>query len=56
MNELLNAYLPLAVFIGVSLAIGAGLMLAPFLIAVKNPDPRRSRPTSAASTPSTMRA
>ena len=41
MNELMNAYLPLAVFIGVALAIGSALMLAPFLVAVRNPDPEK---------------
>ena len=41
MSELLSAYLPLAVFIGVALAIGAALMVAPFLVAVRNPDPEK---------------
>ena len=41
MTELLNAYLPLAIFIGVALAIGAALMVAPFLVAVRNPDPKK---------------
>lgn len=41
MNELLTDYLPLAVFIGVALAIGAALMIAPFLVAVRNPDPEK---------------
>ena len=41
MTELLNAYLPLAIFIGVALAIGAALMVAPFLVAVRNPDPEK---------------
>ena len=41
MTELLNAYLPLAIFIGVALAIGAALMVAPFLVAVSNPDPEK---------------
>ena len=38
MNALLMQYLPLAVFIGVALFIGLALMVAPFLIAVRNPD------------------
>jgi NADH-quinone oxidoreductase subunit A len=38
MNEFLMGYLPLVVFIGVALAIGAALMIAPFLLAVNNPD------------------
>ena len=41
MNELLNAYLPLAIFIGVAAAIGTALMIAPFLVAVRNPDPEK---------------
>ena len=39
MNQRLMDYLPLAVFIGVALGIGLALMVAPFLIAVRNPDP-----------------
>ena len=41
MNQLLMDYLPLAVFIGVSLVIGLALMVAPFLVAVRNPDPEK---------------
>jgi NADH-quinone oxidoreductase subunit A len=41
MNQLLLDYLPLAVFIGVALFIGLALMVAPFLIAVRNPDPEK---------------
>ena len=41
MNELLLQYLPVAIFIGVSLVIAGALMLAPFLIAVSNPDPEK---------------
>jgi len=41
MNEFLMGYLPLVVFIGVALAIGAALMIAPFLLAVNNPDPEK---------------
>jgi NADH-quinone oxidoreductase subunit A len=41
MNELVSQYLPLIIFIGVSLAIAAALMLAPFLIAIRNPDPEK---------------
>jgi len=41
MNQLLMYYLPLAVFIGVALVIGLALMLAPFLVAVRNPDPEK---------------
>jgi NADH-quinone oxidoreductase subunit A len=41
MSELLATYLPLAIFIGVALAIGIALMAAPFLVAVRNPDPEK---------------
>jgi len=40
-NELLSEYLPIAIFIGVALAIGLALMIAPFLIAIRNPDPEK---------------
>jgi len=38
MTSLLADYLPLVIFIGVSLAIGLALLVAPFIIAYKNPD------------------
>ncbi|MDC7786482.1 NADH-quinone oxidoreductase subunit A [Rhodoplanes sp. TEM] len=38
MNALLLDYLPIVVFIGISLVIVLGLMVAPFLLAHKNPD------------------
>jgi len=41
MNEFLMGYLPLVVFIGVALAICLGLMIAPFALAVNNPDPEK---------------
>ena len=41
MNQLLLDYLPLAVFFGVSLVIGLALMVAPFLVAVRHPDPEK---------------
>ena len=41
MPELLMDYLPIAVFIGVALFIGLALMIAPFLVAVRNPDPEK---------------
>ena len=41
MNQLLLDYLPIAVFIGVALAIGGALMVAPFLVAYRNPDPEK---------------
>lgn len=41
MNQLLMEYLPLVVFMGVALVIGLALMVAPFLVAVSNPDPEK---------------
>ena len=41
MELLLEQYLPLAIFIGVALTIAAALMVAPFVIAVNNPDPEK---------------
>jgi NADH-quinone oxidoreductase subunit A len=41
MHQLLMDYLPLAVFIGVALIIGLALMIAPFLVAVRHPDPEK---------------
>jgi NADH-quinone oxidoreductase subunit A len=41
MSQLVFDYLPIAVFIGVALAIGSGLMMAPFMVAVRNPDPEK---------------
>ena len=41
MNGLLASYLPLIIFIGVALAVGLALIVAPFLIAYKNPDPEK---------------
>jgi NADH-quinone oxidoreductase subunit A len=38
MSELLLAYLPLVVFVGVAGTIGVALMVAPFLVAYKQPD------------------
>ena len=38
MTELLSSYLPIVVFIGISLVIGAALLVAPFIIAFKAPD------------------
>jgi NADH-quinone oxidoreductase subunit A len=38
MTNLLADYLPLVIFIGVSLAIGLALLVAPFIVAYKNPD------------------
>jgi NADH-quinone oxidoreductase subunit A len=41
MNQLLLDYLPLVIFMGVALVIGLALMVAPFLVAVRNPDPEK---------------
>ena len=41
MNEILVDYLPLIIFIGVSLVIGLALLVAPFIVAVSNPDPEK---------------
>ena len=38
MNDLLSDYLPIVVFIGVALAIGGALLVAPFIVAYKQPD------------------
>jgi NADH-quinone oxidoreductase subunit A len=40
-NELLLNYLPILVFIGVAGLIAIALLAAPFLVAVKNPDPEK---------------
>jgi NADH-quinone oxidoreductase subunit A len=41
MSQLLQAYLPLAIFIGVAFVISGAILLAPFVIAVRNPDPEK---------------
>ena len=42
MNEvLLNTYLPLVIFIAVAVAICAVILLAPFLVAYRQPDPEK---------------
>jgi NADH-quinone oxidoreductase subunit A len=41
MNLLIQDYLPIVVFIGVALVIGAAMLIAPFLIAIRNPDPEK---------------
>jgi NADH-quinone oxidoreductase subunit A len=40
-NDLLSAYLPLVIFIGVSVVIGLALLVSPFLIAYRQPDPEK---------------
>ena len=41
MSGLLQDYLPLVIFIGVSLVIGLALLVAPFLVAFQQPDPEK---------------
>jgi NADH-quinone oxidoreductase subunit A len=41
MNELLSSYLPIVIFLGVALVIGVALMVAPFLVAYRAPDPEK---------------
>ncbi len=38
MQALLQSYLPIVIFIGVALAIGLALLVAPFIVAYKQPD------------------
>jgi NADH-quinone oxidoreductase subunit A len=41
MNTILQDYLPLVVFIGIALVIGLALLIAPFIVAYKQPDPEK---------------
>ena len=41
MNELLSSYLPIVIFIGVAMVIGLALLVAPFLVAYRQPDPEK---------------
>jgi NADH-quinone oxidoreductase subunit A len=41
MDSLLSDYLPIVIFLGLAGVIGAALMAAPFLVAVKHPDPEK---------------
>jgi NADH-quinone oxidoreductase subunit A len=38
MEALLQSYLPIVIFIGVALVIGLALLIAPFIVAYKQPD------------------
>jgi NADH-quinone oxidoreductase subunit A len=40
-STLLMDYLPLVIFIGLSLVIGLALLVAPFAVAYQNPDPEK---------------
>ncbi|TCT11282.1 NADH dehydrogenase subunit A [Tepidamorphus gemmatus] len=41
MPEFLQEYLPIAIFIGVAGIVGLALMVSPFVIAYRNPDPEK---------------
>ena len=41
MQNLLSAYLPLVIFMALSALIGLALLVAPFIVAFKNPDPEK---------------
>ena len=41
MEALLGDYLPIIIFIGISLVIGLALLASPFLLAFRNPDPEK---------------
>ena len=41
MNGLLSSYLPVVIFIAVALAVGVALLVAPFLVAYRSPDPEK---------------
>ena len=44
METLLSQYMPLVIFIGVALVIGIGLLVVPFIVAYRNPDPEKLSP------------
>jgi NADH-quinone oxidoreductase subunit A len=41
MPSLLSSYLPLVIFMALSGVIGLALLIAPFIVACKNPDPEK---------------
>ena len=41
MSDLLQAYLPLVVFIAIALVIGLALLIVPFIVAYQQPDPEK---------------
>ena len=41
MHELASSYLPVIIFIGIAGLIGLALLVAPFIVAYKNPDPEK---------------
>ena len=44
METLLSQYMPLVIFIGVALVIGIGLLVVPYIVAHRNPDPEKLSP------------
>ncbi len=56
MSALLLDYLPLVVFIAIGLVIGLALLIAPFVVAYKLPDPEKLSAYECDSTRSTTRA
>jgi NADH-quinone oxidoreductase subunit A len=40
-TSLLDAYLPLVIFIGVALVVGLALLVSPFVVAFSRPDPEK---------------
>ena len=41
MNDLLSNYLPIVLFIGLASVIALALLVSPFILAVKSPDPEK---------------
>lgn len=41
MEALLSDYLPVVIFMGVAALVGGALLIAPFIVAYKNPDPEK---------------
>ncbi|MBN8998384.1 MAG: NADH-quinone oxidoreductase subunit A [Rhizobiales bacterium] len=41
MSELLREYLPLVIFFGIAMVIGIALLVSPFILAFRNPDPEK---------------
>ncbi|MFZ2099244.1 MAG: NADH-quinone oxidoreductase subunit A [Oricola sp.] len=41
MDAVIASYLPIIIFLAVSAVIGGALLIAPFLVAYKNPDPEK---------------
>jgi NADH-quinone oxidoreductase subunit A len=41
MNEILSNYLPIMIFMGLATVIGLSLLVAPFIVAIRNPDPEK---------------